>query len=108
MNSYISFGGSLSEGVKPLKDQKRGETILLREGTHESMKPNVQVFYDPPWLPDTPRILVKELVNGSETRILLDTGASRSAILAKKILRLALPISSHLVFQVAVYMGRLK
>jgi len=53
-------------------------------------------------------MLVKELVNGSETRILLDTGASRSAILAKKILRLALPISSHLVFQVAGYDGEIK
>ncbi len=106
-----SLGGwrSLLKGMKPLKAYNQGETILLtREGTHKSMKQNMQVFYDPPKLPDTLRMLVKGLINGSESRILLDTGASRSAISAKKVSRLALPISSHPVFQVAGYDGETK
>ena len=106
-----SLGGwrSLLKGFKPIKDYKKGETILLaREGTHKSIEQNMHVFYDPPKLPDTLRMLVKGLINGSESRILLDTGASRSAISAKKVSRLTLPISSHPPFQVSGYDGETK
>ena len=48
-----SLGGwrSLLKGFKPIKNYKKGETILLaREGTHESIEQNMHVFYDPPTL----------------------------------------------------------
>ena len=100
------FGRSLLKGFKPTKDYKRGETILLaRDGTHEAMKQNMHVFYDPLKLPDTLRMLVKGLINSFESRIFFGTRASRSAISAKRYCawRCLLGISTHPPFQVSGY-----
>ena len=96
-----SLGGwrSKLKDMKLLKRFSKGDAILLTKGeTHEALRQNMQAFYDASQLPDTLRMLVKGLINGAEGKILLDTGASRSAISAATASKLGLPVSSQPAF----------
>ena len=103
-----SLGGwrHLLKGMKLLKRLSIGNTILATdEGTHKSLGQNMHAFYDAPQLPDSLRMLVKGLINGAEGKLLLDTGASRSAMSATTAPKLGLPISSQPAVQVSGYDG---
>ena len=94
------------KGMKLPKRFSAGDTVLVTAaGTHKSLGQNMQAFYDAPQLPDSLRMLLKGLINGAEGKILLDTGASRSAISAATASQLGLPLTSQPAFQVSGYDG---